>query len=207
MISVAFDLADFRNKARQMGIFADDQLPFAIMTTLNDAMFSDVRPQIIGPTWAASFTVRNKGLARASINVEKATKASWQAGVFDALGKAHLKEHAVGGSLTPAGGQLAIPVRSRVKLHARGKTPWAREIRLPKHRARGVLVPSMQVIKGKGIFVGEGGHLRLVYSFAKGARLRKRFRFYEDFARVATASVNARFPAAIQRAVATAFGS
>lgn len=206
MIVVQFDLADFRKKARQMGIFADDQLPYAVSKTINDTMFQDVRPHIIGPTWASAFKVRNSGLPRAAINVEKASKGSWQGGVFDALGKAHLKEHAIGGSITPSRGQLAIPNQQRVKLHARGKTPWAREIRVAPHMARGHLVPSMQVIKGKGIFVGQGGRLHLMYSFASGARLRKRFRFYEDFTRVATAGINARFPANMQRAIATAFG-
>jgi hypothetical protein len=198
MITIDLDLREFTKKARQMGIFANDQLPFAISNTLNETMFKDTRPQIIGPTWSNAFTVRNTGLARASMRVEKASKGKLSAGVFDALGKADLQRHATGGAKTHSG-TLAIPNRARVKLHARGKSPWARELdrKVPKR--------ALRVIKGKGIFVGEGGRLHLVFSFSESASLDKRFAFYEDFTRVSVRGVARRFPAHIQRAIASSF--
>lgn len=198
MIAVDIDMREFTKKAHQMGIFASDQLPFAIANTLNDTMFKDTRPQIIGPTWSAAFTVRNSGLPRASINVERASKGKLSAGIFDALGKADLAKHATGGAKTHSG-TLAVPVRSKVKLHARGKTPWAKELER-RFGQRAVRKTS------KGLFVGKGGRLHLFFAFTGGAHLDKRFRFYEDFERKSLFGISARFPAHIQRAVATAFG-
>lgn len=200
-IVLQFDLSEFKRKARQMGVFADDQLPFAISRTLNDTMFQDVRPQIIGPTWRSAFTVRNSGLPRASMRVETSSKAKWSAGVYDALGKANLAVHAEGGARPKPSAELAIPnQQGRVKLHARGRTPWARAI--PKK----VPARALRVIKGKGIFVGEGGRLHAWYWFRSGARLSKRFKFYEDFKRVTERGMAVRFPPNLQAAVDTAFG-
>lgn len=198
MAHVKFDMREFQVKARQMGVFADDQLPFAISRTLNDTMFKDTRPHIIGPTWSEAFVVRNRGLPRASMRVETASKGKLSAGVYDALGKADLQKHATGGGKTHSG-TLAIPNRDRVKLHARGKKPWARELDkiIPKR--------ALRVVPGKGIFVGEGGRLHLVYSFSESASLDKRFDFYEDFERVSLNGLRRRFPPNIQRAIATAF--
>lgn len=198
MIVVNIDTREFTKKARQMGIFRNDQLPFAISNTLNDTMFKDTRPQIIGPTWAAAFVMRNKGLPRASIRVEKASKGKLSAGVYDALGKADLGVHAKGGPKTHSG-TIAVPVLSKVRLHARGKTPWAKELER-RYGTRAVRKTS------KGLFVGQGGRLHLFFAFKNSAHLEKRFRFYEDFARVSVNGIARRFPAHAQRAVATAFG-
>jgi hypothetical protein len=198
VITVEIDTREFTKKARQMGIFNRDQLPFAIANTLNDTMFKDTRPQIIGPTWSDAFTVRNRGLARASINVEKASKGKLSAGVFDALGKADLAVHASGGAKTHSG-TLAVPVLSKVRLHARGKTPWAKELE-KRFGTRAVRKTA------KGLFVGKGGRLHLFFAFKGGAHLDKRFRFYEDFMRKSLFGISQRFPAHAQRAVATAFG-
>lgn len=197
MAVVHFDLSEFTAKARQMGVFSNDQLPFAISRTLNDTMFKDTRPHIIGPTWSSAFTVRNKGLARASMRVETATKGKWSAGVFDALGKADLARHAEGGAKTHSG-RLAIPNRARVKLHARGKTPWARDLdkKVPQRALR---------VTSQGIFVGQGGRLHLMFSFANSASLDQRFDFYPDFSRVSLQGLRVRFPPNLRRAIATAF--
>lgn len=197
MIRVELDMREFEQRARQMGVFATDQLPFAIASTLNDTMFKDTRPHIIGPTWAAAFEMRNRGLPRASIRVEKASKVKLSAGVYDALGKADLQKHARGGAKTVSG-TLAIPVQGRVRLHAKGKTPWAKELegRFGRHAVRKT---------AKGLFVGRGGRLHLYFSFAKGAQLDKRFMFYEDFERVSARGIARRFPLHVRRAVASAF--
>lgn len=207
MTELIFDLKDFERRARQMEIFASDQLPFAIANTLNETMFKDTRPQIIGPTWSSAFVSRNKGLPRASIQVEKASKGKLVAGIQStAVGrKVDLVQHASGGEKSHSG-RLAIPVRANIRLHARGKTPWAKELekKFPKHRARGHLVPSVQKT-AKGLFVGRGGRLYLFFSFSQRAHLDKRFKFADDFVRVSERGINARFPAQIRRAINTAF--
>jgi len=197
-ITIDLDMREFSKKARQMGIFAEDQLPFALANSLNDTMFQDTRPQIIGPTWASAFTVRNSGLPRAAIRVEKATKKALTAGVYDALGKVDLAQHADGGEKTHSG-TIAVPVRDKVRLHARGKTPWAKELerRFGRRAVRKT---------ARGLFVGKGGRLHLWFSFTQSAHLDKRFAFYEDFERVSVSGIVRRFPAHIQRAIASAFG-
>lgn len=200
MPEVTLDFADFRRVARGMGIFAEDQLPFAISRALNDTMKEDVRPEIIGPTWAKAFRVRNKGLARASMRIEFSSKGNLTAGVYDALGKANLKTHATGGARPKPSASLAIPNQARVRLHGRGRTPWARNV--PKT----VPARALRVIPGKGVFVGEGGRLHAVYWFRASASLRKRFEFYESFARKAAEGTRKRFPPRIQEAIRNSFG-
>lgn len=199
MVEVRFDMSEFTNKARQMGVFTNDQLPFAIMRTLNDTMFQDTRPHIIGPTWSSAFTVRRGNFARAAINIEKASKGKWSAGVFDRLGRGHLSDHADGGTKSASGGHLAIPNQARVRLHARGKTPKPRALdaRIPKR--------ALRVVKGKGIFEGRGGRLHAWFWFRRSASLDKRFMFREDFTRVSLSGLRSRFPGNLQRAVNTAF--
>lgn len=199
MPDVFLDMREFTRKAHQMGIFASDQLPYAISRTLNDTMHKDVRPRIIGPTWESAFTVRNRGLARASMRVENSSKGKLSAGVFDALGKADLGKHATGGGKTHSG-TIAVPNQQRVKLHARGKKPWAKELEKKFGRR------AVRKIPGKGLFVGQGGRLHLFFAFKQSAQLDKRFFFYEDFRRVSITGIGRRYPANIQRAVSTAFG-
>lgn len=197
-MDINLDFTPFRAKARQMGIFADDQLPFAISRSLNDSMFKRVRPQIIGPTWQSAFKVRNQGLPRTAIRVETSSKAKLSAGVFDALGKADLQKHALGGTKTPKRTVLDIPIQSRVALGARGKRPWASTVvkRTPKRALR---------ILPKGIFVGEGGRLNLVYAFKGSARLSKRFPFYDDFRKGSRRAIDEFFPTHIQAAIRASF--
>ncbi|MGE3064127.1 MAG: hypothetical protein AB7K67_00955 [Hyphomicrobiaceae bacterium] len=192
------DMREFSRKAREMGIFANDQLPYAISRSLNDTMFKVVRPDIIGPTWSQAFTVRNRGLPRAAMRVETSTKGKLSAGVFDALGKADLQKHAVGGTKTPRRRVLDIPVPSRVALTARGKRPWASAVikRTPQRALR---------VLPKGVFVGEGGRLHMVYAFKGSARLDKRFRFYEAFAAKARLGLAQFFPRHIQAAIRSSF--
>jgi hypothetical protein len=195
--SLNMDLRQFHRAAHAMGIFASDQVPYAISRSINDTLFQDTRPQIIGPTWAAAFTQRNRGLPRASIRVEKSTKGSLVGAVYDALGKANLAVHATGGARPKPRAQLAIPNQQRVRLHARGRTPWARNV--PK------MIPAraLRVIPGKGIFEGREGRLHAIYWFRPSAKLDKRFRFHEDFASRTRAGIMSRFPAHLQ----TAFNS
>ena len=202
MIALQIDLRQIDEAAKRMGVFARDQYPYAMSRTLNDAMFQDVRPRIIGPTWQHAFTVRNTGLARASIRVEQATKQSWQAGVFDALGRANLRAHAEGGlRRADRRGDVEVPNRVRVVLAAGGKRPWAGGVK------RAVADPrrAVRVVKGRGVFVGRGGRLEPWYWFRRAVALKKSFAFHEDFARTTRASIARRWPANIERAVATAF--
>lgn len=201
LMQVDLDFKQFRDKARQMGIFADDQLPFAIANTLNLAMLGPggAREHIVSKTFPRSFDVRNRSFARAAFIVKTANKGDLSVELFDRLKRGHLEKHA-GGGTKQARGSLALPNwRGRIKRTAGGSVPRPKAIKVPNPRR------ALRVVKGKGIFVGEGGRLHALYWFRKQGRLNKRFPFYEEFAAVAKRQVEHHFPAQIQRAINTAF--
>lgn len=201
-MQIDLDFRQFRDKARQMGIFADDQLPFAIANTLNLAMLGPggARDHIVQTTFPRSFDVHNRNFARAAFNVKKASKADLSVELFDRLKRGHLEKHA-GGGTKQARGSLALPNwrQGRIARTASGSKPRPMKIKV-KNPTR-----ALRVVKGKGIFVGEGGRLHALYWFRKQGRLEKRFPFYEEFARVAKRQVEHHFPQQIQRAIDTAF--
>ena len=201
-MEIVLDFAEFRQKARQMGIFADDQLPFAIANTLNLAMLGPggTRDHIVRTTFPASFDVHNHNFARAALNVKKASKADLSAELFDRLKRVHLGKHAQSGTKS-ARGSLAMPNwrGGRIKRTAAGSKPRPRQIKV-KNPTR-----ALRVVKGKGIFVGEGGRLHALYWFRRSGRLEKRFPFYEHFALVTKRQVEFHFPRQIQQALNTAF--
>jgi hypothetical protein len=202
-MEVNLDFKQFRDKARQMGIFADDQLPFAISNTLNLAMLGPggARDHIVRNVFPSSFTVYNHNFARAAFNVKKASKGDLSVELFDRLKRGHLDKHAQSGT-KQGRGALAMPNwrEGRIKRTSAGSRPRPRQIKVPDAKR------ALRVIKGKGIFVGEGGRLHALYWFRQSGRLEKRFPFYEQFAMVAVRQVNYHFPQQVQNAINTAFG-
>lgn len=202
-MEVVLDFSDFRRKAHQMGIFAEQQLPFAIANTLNLAMLGPggAREHIVRTVFPSSFDVHNHNFARAAFNVKKASKGDLSVELFDRLKRGHLEKHAQGGTKS-ARGSLAMPNwrGGRIKRTAAGSKPRPRLIKVKNPRR------ALRVVKGKGIFVGEGGRLHALYWFRRQGRLEKRFPFYEAFARVAKRQVEFHFPQQIQQALNSAFG-
>ena len=162
-MEVNLDFAQFRDKAWQMGIFADDQLPFAIANTLNLAMLGPggARDHIVSTTFPRSFKVYNHNFARAAFNVKKASKGDLSVELFDRLKRGHLDKHAQGGS-KQGRGALAMPNwgEGRIKRTAAGSKPRPRMVKVPNPKR------ALRVVKGKGIFVGEGGRLHALYWFS-----------------------------------------
>ena len=165
------------------------QLPFAFSKTLNDTMFA-VRKHVVEKTYPRSFDVRDLKFFTASMVVDESnhrTAAGLSVTLRDKLGRGNLQLHATGGTKTGRAGRLAIP--SRYTKERRG----TRGVRKP-------LRPREVVQKPKGFFAerfsggskaaifqryGRGAKkLRLLYTVQRSAKIRKRFRFYEDAQRI-----------------------
>ena len=176
------------------------QLPFAYSVALNDTIFS-VRKYIVGPTWRRAFDVRNKRFASAAFRVEKATKRKLESSLFDRLARASLDLHADGGTKRAKGSNLAIP-SSNIKRTASGKISRAKQPRNLKNSF-------VANIRGQGSAVWQrygknGSKIRLMFDLERSARIKKRFRFYEDAEKITIKRFPKYFEKAFNRAVRTA---
>lgn len=192
------DVRAFERKAAQLNAAAD-QVPFALANAMTTAAFQ-ARDVLINETWPGAVKVRNKTLMRAALRVVKAMKSNLRVEINDERinGRAHLKLHADAGT-KQAQGRLAIPPsgsaiagRRGAKGIPKGSRPAAIVARTPPRALR---------ITSKGIFVGEGGKLNLVYSLTPSANQPADVPFREDFARIMLREMAVAFPTAIAKAM------
>jgi len=190
------DLSDFEKKAKQLG-GAIDQVPFALVNSLNTGVFA-ARREIVGEVWPSSVKVRNKRFLTSALRVDKAKVGTFRAGgeasasLFDTLGRAHLQKHARGGTKVPKSGRLAIPVSGKIRRTSKGVSK--------RWRPR-ALVGDRYKVLARGIFEAVGGRLQALYIFVTSAKIKKAFPFYETFERVVARTINEEFPAAFHRAM------
>lgn len=189
---LTLDLREFERAADRMNA-ARDQVEFALSVAMNDAA-KVTRQHLITQTWPRNVEVRNRNFIRAALNIDWATKRSLKVGIFDRLGRAHLKLHATGGA-KQARGRLAIPTKRVVRT---GK--GVRTSQRPGNLARAV-------VKGNRIFQAQGkgknSKLHLMYVLAPSARIPKDVPFTEDFARVFADEARRAFPSAMAKAMRT----
>ena len=198
MVTLAINMRDFDRAAAHFGRVARDQLPFAISKTINNALF-DARKGIVPATFNRAFDMHNRSFPRATIRVDKASKAELKGSLFDALGRASLALHADGGVKTGSG-RIAIPVGNvRAKRGARGIPKAYRPRNLEKKFGANAIR-----VTDHGIFRGEGGRLHPVYLFESSVKIRERFAFYEDFERFVLESMGRNFAKNLRRAIMTA---
>jgi hypothetical protein len=196
MFEIKFDMHDFINQAKHFGDFAD-QVPFVVSQLLNDGAFK-TRQVLIEQMWPQSVTVRNTRFLSAALHINKSTKSNLRVEIVDTLGHGHLKMHDVGGTKTVARGRIAIPNPDAIKLGAhgvpQGQRPHAIIARTPARALR---------ITSRGIFVGDSGRLRLLYSLTPQAKINPDVPFSETFEYVMRESVRTGFADAMRRAIAT----
>lgn len=197
MFELKFDLSDFEKQARALEA-AQDQVPFALSLALNDAAFN-ARTVLIQKTWPEHVTVRNKSFMNAALRVVKSDKHNLRVEIFDRLGRANLKAHADGGTIRPVKAQtLAVPPPGLFKRGPRGippnKRPRAIIANTPKRALR---------ITARGIYVGKGGRLQLMYAFKPSVNQPADVPFREDFRTAMLEGVRTAFPAAMARAMRT----
>ena len=179
--------SNYKKLARSLDDLGKKQLPFAFSKTLNQTMKA-VEKYTVARTYPRAFDVRNKGFFKASVfsgkAVRWATKTRLEVSVRDQYGRGNLQLHATGGTKRARSGRMAIPSR------------YTKATRGPKG-VRKTLRPRAVVDTPKGFIdrdgprdaiyqrYGRGGSkVRLLYVLQPRARIRKRFRFYEDTERI-----------------------
>ena len=179
--------SNYKKLDRSLDKLGKKQLPFAFAKTLNQTMKA-VGKYTVARTYPRAFDVRNKGFFKAAMftkdAVRWATKTKLRASARDQFGRGNLQLHATGGTKRARSGRMAIP--SRYTKATRG----ARGVR-KNLRPRAVVDTPKGFIDRDGprdaIYqrYGRGGkQVRLLYVLQPSAKIRKRFRFYEDAQRI-----------------------
>lgn len=199
MFNLTLRLDDFERKARDLQA-ARDQVPFALSLAMNQAALK-TREHLIEDTWPQHVTQRNATFIHRALRTEFSTKRDLAIAIYDDLGRAGLKLHADGGAKQPRHRALAIPPAGSRPRESRG----ARGVR--KSLRPGAIIASTPKralrITSKGLFVGQGGRLHLMYAFKPSAAQPADVPFRQDFARWFTAQVELLFPAAMAKAMST----
>jgi hypothetical protein len=198
MFDVAFNLDTFEKRAEELGANID-QVPFALSLALNEAV-KGARRVLVEDTWPTHVEVRSKTFMSAALHTDYATKNNLSVKIYDQLGHGSLLMHADGGTKIPKN-KLAIPPTGAVKRTATGvsknQTPRAIIDRTPKRALR---------VTRKGIFVGKGGRLHLIYAFKSSAHQGADVPFRGDFETAMVEGTRNSFPSAMTRAMLTRRG-
>ena len=184
--------SNYKKLSRSLDQVGRKQLPFAFAKTLNQTMKA-VGKYTVARTYPRAYDVRNRAFFKASMfsnsgqggtAVKLPTKTKLRVSARDRLRRGNLQRHATGGTKRARSGRIAIPSRfTKATRGARG--------------VRKALRPRAVVDSPKGFIdrdgprdaiyqrYGRGGSkVRLLYVLKPRARIRKRFRFYEDVQRI-----------------------
>ena len=180
--------SNYKKLSRSLDQVGRKQLPFAFAKTLNETMKA-VAKYTVARTYPRAFDVRNKGFFKAAMftkdAVRWATKTKLRVSARDRFDRGNLQLHATGGTKRARSGHIAIPSR------------YVGSRRLKSGRVKDALLPRAVVNTPKGFIdrdgprdaiyqrYGRGGSkVRLLYVLHRSAKIRKRFRFYEDAERI-----------------------
>ena len=147
-----------------------------------------VEKYIVARTYPRAFDIRNRAFFKASMftgtAVKRATKTKLRVSARDRFDRGNLQLHATGGTKRARSGRIAIPSRfTKATRGARG--------------VRKALRPRAVVDSPKGFIDRDGPRDAIYQRYGRGgskvrllcvqqprARIRKRFRFYEDAERI-----------------------
>ena len=192
--SIKLDFSEFERKAAELSAAAD-QIPFALSRALNQAA-EDAQTVLIVSTWPKSVNVRNASFMRAALRRINSTRHNLTVEVYDSLHRANLQKHAIGGTKSPKGAHLAVPID--VSLGSSGvrksDRPAALIARTPRRALR---------ITRRGIFVGKGGRLHLKYALRSSIPIPADTPFYEDFETAMRNGMRTAFPFWLKKAMQT----
>jgi hypothetical protein len=199
--------SNYKKLSRSLDQVGRKQLPFAFAKTLNQTMKA-VAKYTVARTYPRAFDVRNKGFFKAAMftkdAVRWATKTKLRVSARDRFDRGNLQLHATGGAKRARSGRIAMP--SRFTKATRG----ARGVRKAL-RPRAVVDTPKGFIDRDGprdaIYqrYGRGGkRIRLLYVLHRSAKIRKRFRFYEDAERITRAVSPKLFSRNFSHAIRTA---
>lgn len=201
MFELRLNLTDFEAKAKALG-GAQDQVQYALSRALNTAV-QNARRVLVEDTWPQHVTQRNPSFIGRALRTQFSTKRDLRVEIYDDLGRAGLARHADGGTKTPRGRNLAIPpqgaVTAQLGTHGVRKAlrPAAIIASTPKRALR---------VTPRGIFVGKGGRLHLMYALKPSAQQPKDVPFREDFEIAMRNDVRTSFPVAMAKAMSTRRG-
>jgi hypothetical protein len=170
-----------------------------LSSTLNDAAFA-ARQVVVQDTYPAHIQQRNPSFINAALHVTKATKQNLTVTLEDQLKKPFLQRLATGGTETATRApKLAVPAPDlNAKRTARGMPPrWKRQAIIAATPRRALRVTPT------GVFVGQGGRLKLMYSLKPSVHVPKIFNFYETWEYVVMNYIRTSFAANLRRAMDT----
>ena len=174
---------------------AADQVPFALSRAMNDAV-KETRQKLISETWPSHVTVRSTTFMQRALQMVFSNKYNLTVIVYDSVRYANLFEHAFGGVQRAGSRNLAIPLKQWAIMTSRGIMPGQRPkaliARTPKRALR---------ITPTGIFVGEGGKLRMRYKLQPTVTIKPDVPFQEDFNRFMNIACQKAFPQRIREAM------
>ena len=200
--------SNYKKLSRSLDQVGKKQLPFAFAKTLNQTMKA-VQKYTVARTYPRAFDVRNKGFFKAAMftgdAVRWATKTKLRVSARDRFDRGNLQLHATGGTQRARSGRIAIPSR------------YVGSRRLKSGKVKPALLPRAVVNTPKGFIdregprdaiyqrYGRGGkRVWLLYVLHRSAKIKKRFRFYEDAERITRAVSPKLFSKNFSHAIRTA---
>jgi hypothetical protein len=187
-MEIRIDTRQFEQRIKELGANFD-QLPFVLSQLINNAAFN-ARRVLVETTWPSHVQQRNKGFIGAALRVQTSNKSNLTAIIYDVLdNRGHLYEHAWGGTERPFRARLfAVPMPGTVDRGAHGIVPRDRPsaiiAKTPKRALR---------VTSRGIFIGQGGRLHLIYSLRPQLQQPADVPFYQDFADAVTTDMRTGF--------------
>ncbi len=167
--------SDIDAAMRDCVAFFGDQVPFAFARALTDSAF-DVRRQIVEVTFNRDFEVRNKSFAKALWKVgKKAKKSDLTAEVTQALDRDFIERHTTGGTKTPRGSVVAIPINPKGMRGSKGAIKKSEKPRNLKNSYVRNVNGTLIVFEKK-----RGKESTAKYVLKKSAKIDRTFEFYED---------------------------
>lgn len=161
---------DLKRFGRKLKSFARRQLAFAVSKAINDTLF-DVRRSSVD-LYNASFEVRNRRFIRSALRVKKASKRNLVGHLRDRFEKDWLERQAQGGTKTPRGSKLLVPVAA--KRYAKGTKD-------PRSYAKSFIGKTRDGRLGLFQRYGRGGkRMRMLFALKDSVRVPKRFPFYAN---------------------------
>ena len=187
------------------------QIPYAASRALNDIAF-EVRNEIVNKTYPRSFQVKNSRFAGVLFRVEKSTKATLKATIFDRIareGKSNseylARQESGGIKISRSSTNVAIPSRFLMtKRNSQGRVP--NNLR-PRNLLNQKNAFKVKTKKGSELIMkrdGRTGAARVYYILSQSARITKRFPFYTDAKMVIRKSWNQTFNKYLEQAMKTA---
>jgi hypothetical protein len=196
VVRVQWDFSDWQQTAMAIGA-AENQVPYAMALAMNRA--ADItRSFLIRHTWPGAIKQRNASFIAASLTTRgaRANKRSLSVEIYDRLNRGNLLMQALGGVRTPRGGSnLAIPA-SDIPRSGRGVPGRLRPRNMGNRAFK---------LRDKLYTRTTKGRLKLLYALKHATPIPRRVPFHADFAASMHREMMRTLPAAIQRAMGTAF--